>query len=104
MTDQSISMELAIADLTRQVQVGFTKTDGQLAVLLQRTEAMERRADQQAGAIEDLQDRLGKVERDAVTRGDLDRRSGRTIALLSVVVAAVGVLSSAGTAIIQAAV
>ena len=104
MTDQSSSMELAIADLTRQVQVGFTKTDGQLAVLLQRTEAMERRADQQARAIEDLQDRLGKVERDAVTRGDLDRRSGRTIALLSVVVAAVGVLSSAGTAIIQAAV
>jgi len=104
MTDQSSSMELAIADLTRQVQVGFTKVDGQLAVLLQRTEAMERRADQQARAIEDLQDRLGKVERDAVTRGDLDRRSGRTIALLSVVVAAVGVLSSAGTAIIQAAV
>jgi hypothetical protein len=104
MTDQSSSMELAIADLTRQVQVGFAKVDGQLAVLLQRTEAMERRADQQARAIEDLQDRLGKVERDAVTRGDLDRRSGRTIALLSVVVAAVGVLSSAGTAIIQAAV
>jgi hypothetical protein len=104
MTDQPSSMELAIADLTRQVQVGFAKVDGQLAVLLQRTEAMERRADQQARAIEDLQDRLGKVEREAVTRGDLDRRSGRTIALLSVVVAAVGVLSSAGTAIIQAAV
>jgi len=104
MTDQSSSMELAIAELSRKIDVGFTKTDGQLAVLLQRTEAMERRADQQARVIEDLQDRLGKVERDAVTRGDLDRRSGRTIALLSVVVAAVGVLSSAGTAIIQAAV
>jgi len=104
MTDQSSSMELAIAELSRKIDFGFTKTDGQLAVLLQRTEAMERRADQQARVIEDLQDRLGKVERDAVTRGALDRRSGRTIALLSVVVAAVGVLSSAGTAIIQAAV
>lgn len=90
MTDPSV--ELALAELSRKIDVGFTKTDGQLALLLQRTEAMERRADQQARDLESLESRLGKVERTAVTRSDMDKRTQRIIAIVAVLVAAAGII------------
>ena len=100
--DANPTVELALSELRRSVDVGLTEIRGQLALLLQRSEQAERRADQQAKELEDLESRLGKVERDAVTRADLEKRSGRTIAILSIIVAAVGVLSSIGTATITA--
>lgn len=46
------TVELALSELRRSVDVGLTEIRGQLALLLQRSEQAERRADQQDKEIE----------------------------------------------------
>lgn len=75
MTDPSV--ELALAELKRTLDVGFTKTDGQLALLLQRTEAVERRVGAQDAAIDRLDVRVDEVEATRVTRADLDKEMAK---------------------------
>lgn len=54
--ETSISVALELAELRRSVDVGFTKTDGQLNLLLQR-------ADQTDARVADLDKRVDGLER-----------------------------------------
>lgn len=100
MPDGSPSMELALSELRRSVDVGLAKLEGQLALLLQRSEQAERRADQQGKEIDALDVRLGKIEREAVTRDDLDGRSQRLIMILGIIVTVVSVICSTVTSLL----
>jgi len=90
--DDPLALEMAISELRRSVDVGIARIEGQLALLIQRAEQTDRRADQQAQAIDDLDDRVAKVERDAVTHVDLDKRAQRIIAILGVIVSVAAVI------------
>ncbi len=92
MADDPLALEMAISELRRSVDVGIARIEGQLALLIQRAEQTDRRADQQAQAIDDLDDRVAKVERDAVTHVDLDKRAQRIIAILGVIVSVAAVI------------
>lgn len=112
------SVELALAELTRKIDVGFTKTDGQLALLIQRTQAMERRADHQDAAIERLDIRMDQVEATRVTRADLDKSvadlradaaeqrqadaeaARRSLMIWGLIVAVMGALLGAGVGVV----
>ena len=94
------SMELALSELRRSVDVGLAKLEGQLALLLQRSEQAEHRADQQGKEIDDLWGRLGKLERDAVTRSDIDGRTQRFLMMLGIIVAVISVVCSTATSLL----
>lgn len=100
MTDPSV--ELALAELTRKIDVGFAKVDGQLALLIQRTQAMEARADGQDAALSTLDDRVDKVEATSVTRAEMDERAKRTLQVVAIIVAVLGAATGSGTALLIA--
>lgn len=92
MTEEAPAIELAISELRRGVDVGLANIEGQLALLCQQNAQHERRADEHARLISELDDRLTLTERDQVTRGHLDSRFRHTVALLGLIVAAASVL------------
>lgn len=93
----------ALAEIRRLVEVGFTRTDGQNSLILQRmdhadgrhTELVKRvdqdRTDTTARG-EALERRLDTVEREAVTRVQLADRTKQIIAILGLLVTIVGVI------------
>ncbi|MEU5884217.1 hypothetical protein [Spirillospora sp. NPDC047279] len=91
--DGPITMELAISELRRDFDVRQANQEGRLALLYQRNELNERRTDDQARLIEELDARLSAAEREQVTRAHLDNRFRQTVALLSLIaaIASVGV-------------
>jgi hypothetical protein len=98
--DAHTTVELALSELRRSVDVGLAKIEGQLALLLQRAEQADRRADAQAAQIADLDDRLGKVERDQVTRADLDERARRTLMILGLILTSASIVAGAGVSLL----
>lgn len=99
---QNAPVELAILELRKSVEVGFAKVDGQLALVLQRTEQAERRADQHDRAIEELEDRMAAVERDQVTRAEMDERARRTLMILGLILTAAAIVVAAGVSLLVA--
>ncbi|GAA2586139.1 hypothetical protein SMC26_26745 [Actinomadura fulvescens] len=89
--DGAFTLELAISELRRGIDVRLATQEGQLALLCQRDESHERRADEQARLIEDIDARLSAAEREQVTRAHLDNRFRHTIALLSLLAATASV-------------
>ncbi|KAB2349436.1 hypothetical protein [Actinomadura rudentiformis] len=94
--DGAFTVELAIAELRRGIDVRLANQEGQIALLYQRNELHERRADDHARLIEELEARLSAAEREQVTRAHLDNRFRHTLALLSLIATmasvAVGIL------------
>ncbi|MFG2002947.1 hypothetical protein ACGFNU_27685 [Spirillospora sp. NPDC048911] len=93
--DGAFTLELAIAELRRDTDVRLANQEGRLALLAQSDELHERRADDQARLIEDLDARLSAAEREQVTRAHLDNRFRHTIALLSLIAAMASVAVAA---------
>jgi hypothetical protein len=114
------SVELALSELRRSVDVGLTSVDGKLALLLQRADAQDRRADEQAAELRAHDARLDEVERQAVTRADLDEHdtrrraeeaqeraradeaARRRLTILGLILTAVGVSTAVVSAILTA--
>lgn len=102
MSSENPTVELALSELRRSVDVGLTEVRGQLALLLQRSDQGDRRADQHEKTIDVLEERLTRMERDTVTHADLDKKSSRTITVLSLIMTGVSIVTAAATAIVIA--
>src|SRR5699024_2860305 len=89
-----------LADLRRTVEVGLTAVSGRLDVIIERLEQQDKRATRHDQQIGDLDDRLDWVERTAVTRDDMEARQRRTISIVTVIVSAVGVVTTVVLALI----
>lgn len=100
MSDQDSA--LALSEFRREVSVALAEIRGDVRLVLQRGEQSERRMDDLARLVARLDERVDEVERTSVTRADLETRSGRTIAIIGLIVAATGVLSSTATATVIA--
>ncbi len=95
-------IDAVLAEFRRMTEVSLTRIEGQLALLLQRQDQQERRADAHDARLVVLDNRLDTVERTQVTREDMDKRSARTIAWMGVVVAVVSILTATATTTIIA--
>lgn len=93
-------LEGVLADFRRTAEVSLARIEGALALLLQRQEQSERRADAQDAVLAKLDTRIDQVERSHVTRDDLDKRSQRTIAWMGVIVGIVSILTATATTVV----
>lgn len=100
MTEQPI--DAVLAEFRRMTEVSLTRIEGQLALLIQRQDQQDRRADAHDSRLAALDTRLDLVERTQVTRSDMEERSRRTVAWMGVVMAIVSVLTATGTTVIIA--
>lgn len=89
-----------LADLRRTVEVGLTAVSGRLDVIIERLEQQDKRADTHDEKIGTLDARLDSVERTAVTREDMEARQRRTISIVTVIVSAVGVITTVVLALV----
>jgi hypothetical protein len=101
MSEEIPDLALSLAELRRLVEVGFERTNGSTALILQRLDQVDgrhaelvKRVEQDRAAAElryaALEGRLDTVEREAVTRGQLTERTRQIIAVVTVLVAVAG--------------
>lgn len=90
MTDDMPSLAVSLSELRRLVEVGFERTSGQTALILQRLDQVDGRHAQLADQVDGLETRLAAVERTAVTRAQLGDRTRLIIAVVSVLVTVAG--------------
>ncbi|GAA3145043.1 hypothetical protein GCM10010466_40170 [Planomonospora alba] len=99
----SADVSLALAELRRLVEVGFERTSGQTALILQRLDhvdgrhaelAEQVRKDRETAEVRHvaLENRLDAVEREAVTSAQLADRTKQIIAIVTVLVTTAGVI------------
>ncbi|HUR06293.1 MAG TPA: hypothetical protein VM347_27345 [Nonomuraea sp.] len=99
--DEVPNLALSLAELRRLVEVGFERTNGSTALILQRLDQVDdrhnelvKRVEQDRAAAElrhvTLEGRLDAVEREAVTRTQLTERTRQIIAVVTVMVAVAG--------------
>lgn len=62
MTVPDQSVELQLSELRRTLEVGLTKVEGQLALLLHRTDQSEQRLKQHEERMDGLHSRIDRVE------------------------------------------
>lgn len=93
----------ALATIRRMVEVGFERTTGQNALILQRLDHADGRhaelvkrvdADRTAAEARDqmLETRLDAIERDAITRAQLAERTRQIIAIVGLMLTAASVV------------
>lgn len=107
MTDSAVpstsSLDLAVLDLRRLVELGFAETNGQNALILQRMDQSDarhidlvRRIDVERSETNtrqsELADRVQQLERSAVTQAQLSDRTKQIIAIVGLLVAIAGVV------------
>ncbi|MFF4417473.1 hypothetical protein ACFYY8_33530 [Streptosporangium sp. NPDC001559] len=100
---QEPSVDSALAEIRRLVEVGFERTAGQNALILQRLDHADgrhadlaKRVDADRAVAEArgqaLETRLDALERDVVTRPQLADRTRQILAVVGLLVTAAGVL------------
>jgi len=87
---------IALEKLQRLVEVGFEKTNGSTALILQRLDQVDGRHAELAKRVDELEDVLAEVDKNAVTNEQL---RDRTRMILTFVTALVAVVSSIFAAI-----
>lgn len=86
------NIEAALLRIQSAVDVGLANVDGSLRLLLQRADQTDTRLNEQSARTEKLDGRVHSIETaDMVTRRDLNARSRQLVAVLALIVAAVGV-------------
>ncbi|MEV1167329.1 hypothetical protein [Nonomuraea sp. NPDC049784] len=96
-SDEVPNLALALSELRRLVEVGFEKTNGSTALILQRLDQVDDRHAELAQRVEQdraaadirhaaLETRLDAVEREAVTRTQLADRTKQIIAVVGLIV------------------
>ncbi|MER6891983.1 hypothetical protein [Streptomyces halstedii] len=116
--DNTTRLELAVTELRGSVDAGMARIEGSLALLVQRAEQSDRRADGHAGQLHRLDERVDTLERTGVTRIELDalakalrleaeqreekqqRAAGRRLTVVSIVVTIAVSLLASGITII----
>ncbi|MFG1873405.1 hypothetical protein ACGFIV_01030 [Sphaerisporangium sp. NPDC049003] len=111
MSDQ-MSLDLALLDLRRLVELGFSETNGQNALILQRMDQADgrhielvRRIDTERAEMvaryNDVVERVQVLERDAVTKTQLAERTRQIIAVVGLLVTVAGVVIALVFGIVQ---
>ncbi len=107
MTSEEIpNLALALSELRRLVEVGFERTNGSTALILQRLDQVDDRHAELAQRVEQdraaaevryaaLEARMDTVEREAVTRTQLTDRTKQIIAIVGLIVAVAGAVIAA---------
>lgn len=123
------AVEAAIARIEGMINSGFAQLGGRIDLVLQRADQTDTRLQELAGKVADHDQRIreqevraatrddvkaldekvdtdvtkltGKIN-DAVTHTDLDQRFRRTTAIMTIVVAIVGIVVSSGVALLIA--
>ncbi|WP_214317031.1 hypothetical protein [Nonomuraea sediminis] len=101
--DELNRLTLALTELRGLVEVGFERTNGSTALILQRLDQVDNRHAELAQRVEQdrvagevrhaaLEARVDAVEREAVTRSQLADRTRQIIAIVTVLVAVAGAL------------
>ncbi|WP_138718566.1 hypothetical protein [Nonomuraea basaltis] len=100
-SEDGSNLALALETLRRLVEVGFEKTNGSTALILQRLDQVDDRHAQLAQRVEQdraaadvryaaMEARLDAVEREAVTRTQLADRTKQIIAVVGLLVTVAG--------------
>ncbi|PRX66094.1 hypothetical protein B0I32_106230 [Nonomuraea fuscirosea] len=95
------NLALALAELRSAVELGFERTNGSTALILQRLEWVDdrhaelvKRVEQDRAAADAryaaMEGRVDVMEREAVTRSQLTDRTRQIIAVVTVLIAAAG--------------
>lgn len=90
----------ALARLERALEVGFARLSGRVDVVIQRLDQQDRRTDDHAQQIASLDQRLDVVERDAVTRQDLEQRQAASARTVTIVVSIIAIVAGTGTGVL----
>ncbi|GGO63228.1 hypothetical protein [Nonomuraea cavernae] len=99
--DEIPNLALALAELRGAVDLGFERTNGSTALILQRLDQVDDRHAELVKRVEQdrasadlryvaLEARLDMVEREAVTRSQFTERTRQIIAVVTVLVAVAG--------------
>lgn len=100
---QSIPAQAAeLALVKSELMVPLTRIEGDVRLVLQRLDSQDKRTDDHALEIRRLDGRLDAVERDQVTRAQMDERSRRTIQILGLIFTIISIVVGAGITIIIA--
>lgn len=100
MTDHpSQDVQLGILNLQNSVDVGFARVEGQLALVIQRADQTDRRLTDHDDELDKLDGRVDAVEKNAVTRADMDARQAASARTITIVVSIVALIISAGVSI-----
>ncbi|WP_242906441.1 hypothetical protein [Actinomadura terrae] len=99
--DGPFTLELALAELRRDLDVQIANLEGQFALLLQRIELHEQQARGHIRHIADLDDRITSAERNQVTHAYLDKRFRHTMTLLSLLAATASVVVALVTTLLS---
>jgi hypothetical protein len=83
-------LALGLEKLQRLVEVGFTKTDGQNALILQRLGQLDDKHAELTRRVDELEERQADIDKDAVTN---DQLKDRTRFILTIVTALFMVMS-----------
>jgi ElaB/YqjD/DUF883 family membrane-anchored ribosome-binding protein len=114
------SVELALTKLQGTVDRGFDRVQGQLELLIQRTDQLDRRADSHAADISaqearlreleqsrprraelnDLSDRVGELRETAVTQQEMTDYRRQVLGWTGVLVSAIGIFIGAVVSIV----
>ncbi|WP_188197207.1 hypothetical protein [Nonomuraea sp. SYSU D8015] len=93
-TDDMPSLAVSLETLRRLVEVGFERTSGQTALILQRLDQVDNRHAELATRVDEQDTRLAELERTAVTRNDLGARTRLIIAIVTVLLLVAGTVIS----------
>jgi uncharacterized protein YlxW (UPF0749 family) len=89
-----------LAIVKAELMIPLTEIKGDVRLVLQRLDSVDKRVDDQATEIKRMDARLDAVERDQVTRMQLDERSKKTITILALISTVVTFLVGTGITII----
>mgnify|MGYP001161698322 CR=1 FL=1 len=98
MSDQD--MRAALARLERTTEVGLARIEGRIEVFIERLEQQAQRTAEHADRLDLLDRRVDALERDAVTRGDLDQRHTAGMRTLGIAVSIIGMIVATATSLL----
>jgi len=93
------ALAVALSDLRRVTEVGLEKVSGQVALVVQRLDQADQRADHFAERHDDAFRRIEILERNSVTHEQLNARSTRMYVILGLVVALLGPLATVAVSV-----
>jgi hypothetical protein len=93
-----------LAIVKAELMIPLTEIKGDVRLVLQRLDSVDKRVDDQAAELKRMDSRLDQVERDQVTRMQLDERSRKTIQIITLISTVVSILVGSAITIIIAVV
>jgi hypothetical protein len=103
MTMQSLPAQaIELALVKSELMVPLTRIEGDVRLVLQRLDSQDKRVDGHADELKRIDLRLDQVERDQVTRTQLDERSRKTIQIITLISTIVSILVGSAITIVIA--